>query len=94
LGRSLTHRAIPAITGDADMKEQRGIKTSRFEERVQLNTIVYDAFKKALKAGLQSGVDKNLPYREFVTACGLRSESADDIDMKLAYDVVVLGHHD
>jgi hypothetical protein len=73
------------------MKEQRGVHTSRLEEKVQLNSIVYEAFKKALKAGLDNGVDKTLPIIDFLQACELNPESANDPLMVMAFNVVVLG---
>jgi hypothetical protein len=73
------------------MKEQRGIKTSRFEEKVQMNTIVYHAFKNALRAGLDAGIDSNLPIYDFLAACDLHPDRGIDQEMRLAYDVIVRG---
>lgn len=73
------------------MKEQRGIKTSRFDEKVQLNTIVYCAFKNALKDALNKGISKELPIYDFLKEADLHPDRGISPEMRQAFQVVVIG---
>jgi hypothetical protein len=72
------------------MKDQRGIHTSRTEEKTQLNTIVYCAFKEALKDALNQGISKDLPIYEFLEKADLRPDRGIDPLMRQAFKDVVL----
>jgi len=67
------------------MKEQRGIHTSKAEEKIQLNTILFDTFTNALKAGIESGIDiKSLSRHDFIESCCLND--TQDPMLLIAYD--------